>query len=494
MTESNRLQVALVRETTPGTTPVTPRMRKVRLTGEALAFTPTYVDSDELRDDRMAEDPILVMKDAAGSVNFELSYPDDESPMSEWIRSAMYNAWQNTPQFFNDGTPDSVITDAGTVADTFAVASGGTAVKAGHLVRATGFTDPSNNLVFRAASSTGTTIVGTALALTAEAAPPGTARLKVVGFEGASADITALADGLGSTALDFTTLGLSPGMWLKIGGAADASTFAFLVTAGATARANAWARITAIAADKITLDNLPTGWTTDAGTGKTIRCWVGDWIKNGVTQSAMTIEKGFLGQQTPTYIVYRGQTAGQFQIGITSRQKITGSVTFTGMSGDQSQVALDASPDAVTLGKVMAANANVGRIDDGGAPIGAPNWVRSTQFTINNNLRTTEAADSQSPVGVLPGECTVTGRSEFYFGSNALLQKFYNGTPSAMNSRVAKNGQAIIWQFPRITYRGEGNPAAQSKNTDVMLPLAWQSSKDVLTQAHVICQRVEYFE
>jgi hypothetical protein len=67
MTVANRLRVSMVRETTPGTTPTTPRMRKKRLTGEALTFAPEFLDSDELRDDRMMGDPMLIMQAAAGT-------------------------------------------------------------------------------------------------------------------------------------------------------------------------------------------------------------------------------------------------------------------------------------------------------------------------------------------------------------------------------------------------------------------------------------------
>jgi hypothetical protein len=121
VTSSNRTQLALVRESTAGTTPNTPRMRTMRITGESLSFAPNYVDSDELRADRMLGDPIKNMQASSGGINFELSYPVDNSPLSEVIRSAMFNPWTNTPTFDNDGTADSVVTDAGTVANTYAL-------------------------------------------------------------------------------------------------------------------------------------------------------------------------------------------------------------------------------------------------------------------------------------------------------------------------------------------------------------------------------------
>ncbi|TGV23899.1 hypothetical protein EN811_31160, partial [bacterium M00.F.Ca.ET.168.01.1.1] len=86
--------------------------------------------------------------------------------------------------------------------------------------------------------------------ITDEAAPAAAARMKVVGFQGSSGDITATSTGIGSTTLDFTTLGLTVGQWIKIGGIAAGEQFA-------TAALNTFARITAIAANALTLDNLP---------------------------------------------------------------------------------------------------------------------------------------------------------------------------------------------------------------------------------------------
>lgn len=486
MSTSNRVQLALVRETTIGTTPNTPRMRTMRLTGESLSATPDYIDSAELRADRMLGDPIKVMQASQGGTNAELVYPEDNSPESEEIRSAFFNAWVNTPTFDNDGTADSVITDAGTTTDTYVVASGGAAVKVGHLVRATGFGNSANNQIFRAASSTGTTIVGSSLSLSAETAPAAAAKLKVVGFAGASADITATSTGLASTLLDFTTLGLLVGQWIKIGGTAAGDKFA-------TAVLNDWMRITAIAAHALTLDNRPSGWTTDAGTGKTIKCWFGDTIKNGTTTSSVTLEKGFLDQTVPTYMVFKGMVANTWSRTITSRQIITGSTAWIGMSGSESTTSLDASPDAAGTNRVMAANANVGRLGENGSQLTSPNWARELTFQVNNNLRTIEAVDSQSPVGINPGECTVTGQITTYFGDDTLLAKLYAGTATAINARVQKDSQALIFQFPRVTLRS-GVPAAGAKNQDVTIAAAWQSSLDTLTSAHALLDRIPYYE
>ncbi len=491
MTSSNRTRASYVMEVTPGLTPSTPRMKGVRMTGETLNGAPEYTDSDEIREDRMNVDPPQIGSNSGGGINFELSYPQNATFLSDAFRSVLYSDWLNTPERDNDGTADSVITAMTGTTDVATVTTGPAFVTS-QLARFTGFATAANNGVFKCTTGSATVPAFVGAGFVTEAAPAAAARIKVVGLEGASGDITALADGVGSTALDFTTMGLRVGQWVKVGGVADATTFAFLVTAGAVARAAAYARITAIVATKLTLDNLPTGWTTDAGTGKTIRIWFGDQLKNGVTPAPMTIERGFMAQAVPTYMVNKGMHGGQLDIDMSSKAKITGSITFTGMSSGVGTTTLDAAPDATTTGQIMAGSANVGRLAEAGSPLTSPNWAKKITFAINANLEALDAVDSLGPIGVREGENTVSGQIETYFGSAAVLSKFYDGTITALNSRVAKNNQAIIFQIPRATLRGGGNPSAAGKNQSVMANFDYTGSIDTATNANVIIDRMEY--
>ena len=498
MSSANRLRLSYTTESTAGVTPNTPRMKEARITGESLSFAPTYTNSDELRADRMTSDPIQVLQAAQGGINFEMSFPADGTFLSDAIRSELWNDWTKSPVFDNDGTADSVITDAGTVADTYAVASGGASVVAGHLVLASGFTNAANGgstaatvKVFRVASSTATTIVGTSLGLVAETAPPGTARLKVVGFQGASGDIVAAADGLTSTALDFTTLGIIPGQALKVGGTATGNRFA-------TAAINGRGRAVSVTAHKITMDNLPTGWTTDSGSGKTIMVWFGDNNKNGITPFPLTLEKGFMDQTVPSYIVTRGNHASRMTFSITAGRPITGSIEFLGMSGGASTTSLDSAPDAATINPVLAGSVNVGRMYEAGVAVSAPTFITEFSIDINNNLRGISDITSASYEGITPGECTVTGQLSTYFADLSIQNKLFNNTPSSNMIWLEKaysaiGTQAVVWQLPRYVLTG-GVPAASGKNTDVILQSSYTASKDPTTSAVVICDRFYYLE
>jgi len=492
MSSSNRVQLVSVVEATVGTTPGTPRMRTRRDTGEGLKWTPTFVDSGERRSDRMNSPPIKAGEDSGGDIKFELSYPFPDSPADVDIQSAMYNSWVNTNSRDNDGVADAVITDVAT-AGTVVTCTTGTAFVAKELVRFTGFGVTLNNGVFACTTGSATVPAFVGSGITNEVTVPAAARMKSVGFIGDSGDINATATGLSSTTTNFTTIpGCAVGRWMKIGGTGAAFRFV-------TSALNDWVRITAVTATALTFDNRPSGWTTETGTGLTIKFWFGDQIKNGTTQVGQTIEKGFLDQTTPTYITQPGMVVSQYSMDWTAKQQITGSVTYMGMTGaDQDTAALDASPDAntsLTSFPIMACSANVGRIGEAGASLVSPNFVRALTFQISNNITSIEAVPTVGAAGLSGHACTVTGTLNTYFGDNSLLTKFFNGTTTSLNIRAAKDSRAVIVTFPQITYNGEGSPNASAANQDVMLPLAWKASKEeTYTNAQVLIDRIEYWE
>lgn len=489
MTDSNRVQLAFVDETTPGTTPASPRMRKARHTSAPLAYQPVNTRSNEKRDDRMVSDPIRVGETNGGSVNFELSWPVPDSFLSSVIESALNSAWVNSPVRDNDGVADSVITGVTGSGGVYTVTTG-PAFVVGHLARFSGFATAGNNGLKRITTGSATVpAVGASVGVVDEASPPATARIKVIGFEATAGDVTAEADGLASTTLDFTTLGLAVGQWIKIGGAGAAYRFAVDAL-------NGWARVTGVAAKKLTLDHLPSGWTTNDGSGKTLRVFFGDRIKNGVTPKARTLERGYLGQQTPSYIVQRGMEVNELTLSIEARREITGGATFMGLGGAVSTTPLDASPDAAPDSgtyRVMAAGANVNRISEAGAMLSAPNHVRSAQLRLTNNLREITAVDELATVALGRGSLDITVTVQTYFGDKSLYERMLAGTATSLAQRIFDGERALIIAYPRLTDI-DGNPDDGGSNTDVTLPQQKQASFDALTNAQILIDRFEYWE
>ena len=490
MTESNRLRMTWVDEVTPGVPPTTPRMRTVRLTGETLVFKPTFTTSEEIRSDRMNSDPIKTGETNSGPVNTEFSFPVDQTPHSSWLASAFCSPWANTPFRDNDGTPGAAISGITASSGVIAVASG-PAFVIGHLARLTGFGVAGNNGLFRIITGSATVPAVGASTLTDEASPPASARVKVVGFQGAAGDVAAVSDGLTSTALNFTTLGLAVGMWIKVGGTGGAFRFA-------TEGCNGYARVIAISANKLTLDNLPSApvWTADNGAGKTIRVFFGDQLRNGTTKRFGTIERGFMGQATPTYVKQSGMMVDQFQINLESGAVVKATYTFKGLNGASDNTTLDSTPDAATTNGVMSAAVHVGRISDGGSAVTGPNFNKSLQINLNNNAREVMAIRSDGKVGPVDinlGECSVQVQANTYFGSGNTYADYLAGIPTSASSIIAKDGQALVFAIPRMT-RTDGSPNASGKNQDVMLPLTAQASFDPLVGAHITLDRLEYVE
>ncbi len=488
MTESNRLRMSWVDQTDPQVIPTTPRMRIVRITGESLVFKPTFTSSEELRDDRMRPDAIKVGEENNGGINTEWSFPVDLSPSSSMLASLLANSWANTPVRDNDGVADSVITGITASTGVITVLTGAAFVL-GHLVRTTGFGTAGNNGLFRITTGSATVPAVGAGLLTDDAIPAAAARLKVVGFQGASGDLVAVADGITSTVLDFTTLGIVPGMWLKPGGTGAAFRFA-------TEANNRFVRVAAVVANKITLDNLPGSWAGDAGTGKTLRVFFGDQIKNGVTKKYGAIERGFMGQTVPSYVSQWGMVANQGVFGISTGEKVTANYTFMGVGGAISTTSLDTVPDLATTNPIMAASVNVGRVSENGAPAAGPNFLKAIQITVNNNGRNKDALRDDGkfgPVDINLGDCEVTVQMDTYFGSASQYQAYLAGTPTNAACAVVKASQATIFALPRLT-RTDGAPNAGGKNQDVMLPFQAEANRDPLTNAHILLDRLEYYE
>jgi hypothetical protein len=484
MADSNRLRLAYVEETTLGVTPASPQMRTIRATGESLNHDIQTTESKEIRSDRQTADLMQVGAVNSGALNFELSFPAARTWLADFLRYALFaSAWSSQPEHHN-AAADSAITDAGTAADTYVVASGGGIYGTAHLVRASGFANAANNQLFRVASSTGTTVVGSGLGLAAETAPPAGARLKVVGFEGAAGDIQATSTGLASTVLDFTTFGLVPGQWLKIGGAAAGQAFA-------TAADNDWVRVVTVAPQAIQLDHRPIGWSADNGAGKTLRVFLGDVLRNGATKRGVTLGKGFLDLATPEYLAYRGMVVAQMSLQVGAKEVVTGSFSFMGLSHAAGTTQLG-MPEAAGSAGVMTASANVGRIAEGGAALGTPNFVKSVAFDLQNNLREIDAVGTLGLVDVGVGKLGLTGRMSTYFGSTALYQKYLGGAETSLMLRLQKNGQAIVVTLPRVKFE-KGTVVAQGENQDVMADLDFRALRDPTTDATVQIDRIEEF-
>lgn len=478
MTTSNSLRLSYVEEVTLGETPGSPAMKKLRVTGESIAFAPTKIRSEEIREDRLTPDHVTVAEVANGGITAELSY----GAFDDMIASAMWSDWVSLAELENV-TGDDIITQVTNATDTFTVTAGGAAFVAGSLVRTSGFTNAANNGTFVVGSSTATTVVmaGTPV-LVDEAAPPAGARIKRAGGRATAGDITATAGGVGSTTTNFVTLGLTVGQWIKLSG----FTVAVL---------NAWARVAAVSATALTLDHKPAGWVTDAGTAQTISIWFGDYITIGTTRKSFSIEKVFLRQAVPEYHVYQGMVVNQMTVETQAGQIVGINFDFLGMTMvAPTTTPLDASPDEADQNTVYNSVHNAVVIAEGGTPIAltSPNRVQRTTLTLNNNLRAQSAEGALPAFNIADGDADVTQQFATYYGSAGFYGKLKTGQESSWARVFATNGKAMVFDMPRTAYQSGTNPAT-GRNQDVINDLTMQALRQAAApNRQLTIHRIEY--
>lgn len=90
MSESNRVKVYYVKETTYGETPANADWKEIRYTSESLTSSHTNTTSQEVRSDRMTADSVRVSSEAAGDLNIEFS----ALSFDDLLEAAMANDWE----------------------------------------------------------------------------------------------------------------------------------------------------------------------------------------------------------------------------------------------------------------------------------------------------------------------------------------------------------------------------------------------------------------
>lgn len=481
MSDANRTQLGIIEESTFGTTPVTPEFETLRVTGEPnLAFQPITTASNEIRSDRQVADLPLVDKEAGGNVDMELSF----AALDTLIEGALFEDWTNMATRKNDVTTQ--ITGVTAVDDTYAVLTG-TAFVPGMMIQALGFTNSANNGVFEALAGTSATAIVRG-DVTVDETPGVNAILRQVGVVGATGDIEADATGLISTIFDFTTLNLAVGQWVKAGGTAAGDQFA-------TAENNGWARISSIDTNDLNFDVLPVGWSTDDGSGKTIKLWFGDYIRNGTEKKSYSIERQYLDQSSVLYELFTGMTVDTFNLSAEAAAIVTSSFGFLGKDSAMSTTRTSGATDkAATTNDVLNSSSNIASIREGGSVISGSNFVLNLSVNVANNLRRNNAVGSVGAIEMGVGESTITGELTTYFDNSDLVDKVIDNTETSLDFRfIDSDDQAMIVDMPRVKY-SSGAPDVTGKNTDVTANLQYQALRDTTLGYQIQMQRFFYTE
>lgn len=470
MSDANRVSIGIIKEVTKGTTPATPEWEALRITGTpSLAFVPVTVTSDEIRSDRNITDLILVGAEAGGDIGHELSH----GALDTVIEGAMASAWTE-----RNNRQGALVTSIAT--NVITMTAGG-AFAVGDLIYLEGFGDANDQVVFPATVGS-TTSITAASGLTDNATPPVTAAVRNVGVQGTAGDIDSAIgpNSLTSTTLSFLTLGLLVGDWIKIGGALAANQLP-------TAENNGWCRISAIAANLLTFDVVPTGWAADASTTELVWLFFGDRIRNGIAENFYSLERTFNDHIPVTYEYFSGMRVNTLALTLATQSIATASASFMGFSASATETRFAGSTDkAAKVNTVLNTSANVGRIGRGATEIVGPNFVLDAAISINNNLRRQNAIGNLGSVGIGAGEFAVTGTLNAFFGNKDLLDDVLNNTERSLDLRFTDAlNKTVVIDLPRLKY-SSGFPAVPGKNQDVLINLGFQSILESATNLYTM--------
>lgn len=320
--------------------------------------------------------------------------------------------------------------------------------------------------------------------LVAEASPPATARIDVVGFQAAAGDIDVTTVGdfatLTSTTLDFTTLGLVPGQWIFIGGEVAGDRFT-------TAANNGFKRIRSIAANAVVIDKSNLAMVTEANASATIRLFFGDVLRNEtgalIVRSTYQLERtlGAPDSDSPSDVqseVVVGAVLNELTINIPSADLLTVDVSFLG-TDTQQRISTVGPKQSGVLNSDIAdeynTSSDVGRmrlsvISTTSESVSALfAYVTEASITLNNNMSPNKAVGVLGAFDMTAGIVEIGGELTAYFTTIEAVRAVRNNSSLTFDLSLIKDNTGIIFDMPLLSL-SNGRPEVEL-NEPIMIPL-----------------------
>lgn len=462
---SNATGLSIAEEQTPGSLPVTPIWTPLEPnTYSDFGGQVKLVARDPINSSRQLKRGVLTDLDAAASFT------------SDFVTGSLAGLMQGF--MFADWRYKTSLTDTAVSGTQYTVASGGAGFLTNDLLFADGHAVSGNNGLKLVTASSGTTVSASGLSVET---PPASATITRVGHQGASGDITLTVSGgvatLGSTTLDFTTLGLIPGEWVWVGG--DSAGLQF-----ATAADNGFYRVSTVAAHAVVFDRQPSTSVTDTGSGKTIQIFFGHVLKNESNPALIKLR---------TYCIERYIAASQYEyingagpntlaVNIKKADKVTLDLSFKGLTATQATVAKSGTRNSLPSQVAFNASSDFSRLrlyDDTGAASLAT-YVDEIKLTIDNGIDPVKAVSALGGIDINYGDFKVSGSVSCFFTSITAIQAVLaNDKVSLDFAMVAKSGsQALpvgyLFDVPQLSL-GDGRLKAE-KDKPLMLPVTVDAS------------------
>lgn len=395
---------------------------------------------------------------------------------------------------FADWRYKTNLTDTAVSALDYTVASGGTGFLVNSLLFSENHAVAGNNGLKLVTASTATTVSAAGLAVET---PPATAKITRVGHQGASADLVLTVSSgvatLGSTALNFTTLGLIPGEWVWVGG--DAA-----ITQFATAACNGSYRIKTIAANAIVFDRTPGTPTADAGAGKTIQLFFGHVLKNEASSALQKLRTYTMERQLTTsqFEYINGCAANTLALNAKMGDKLTLDLSYIGLGTERAAAAKSGTREALPTQNALNSSTSFTRLrfNDDTKGVSLATYVDDLKLTIDNGIDPIKAISKLGGIDINYGDFVVSGSMSAFFTTYEAVDAVQNNDNCSIDmvmvERAGLQNLPVAWliDIPLLAL-GDGRLKVE-KDKPIMIPLSYDAAAHSVLDHTMMLQDFSY--
>ena len=339
--------------------------------------------------------------------------------------------------------------------DAFAHAALSSAISEGALIYARNLTNSANNGLHVVDSASTTTLTITTSALVDETVAATNARFNVVGVQGDTGDIEINSDGnLTSTSLDFSSLGLSVGQSIWIGGSETITNFA-------TSDYTGLVRIKVIDTNLLTIDDTPfTSTAADAGAAKTIQLFFGDFIKNvyrddtEYNAESYSFEGKMPGMNDGTNYEYpNGNRVDSCNLSFDTRSKATVEWSFIGLdTPDMTSIRESGTwynlPDNKAFG--TSSDCVFIKVKDSDL-VDYDSTFTNFSIEMSNSISATDALCTAAHVDLNDANFMVSGTINAFLNDPDMINAVKNNETNTISYAISNDDGVIDFYLPSIT-------------------------------------------
>lgn len=206
-------------------------------------------------------------------------------------------------------------------------------------------------------------------------------------------------------------------------------------------------------------------------------------VTNGVLKPSFTLEKGIVNSAGADFFqTYLGMVVDSMSIEMESKQIVTGSFEFLGMTapaGSADTIDNDSTYTDAPNSSIINGTNNFGTISIDG--VAASEKFKSISLECGANLRGKDAMGTEGFFDIGTGTFEVTGSLMVYFLDNDFPDLIRNHTSVALEWYFEDpDGNRIYFYLPNVKLNN-GDPAIEGINTDVMIEAEFQAIRDATT-------------